>query len=239
MRFRLSMAVVALAPAVACAQWSDNFDSYVAGTINGQGGWKGWDNTPAAAGDVVTTQFQSFPHSQRIGAGDDSVREYTGVTAGAWTYSTNIYIPSGTTGQTYFILLNEYQDLGPATAYDWSIELLFNLGTNVVYDDLDSVGNPSPGSASIPIVRNQWVPLRVDFDITADTFSSYYNNTLIMTGAWRRGHGAASTAQLKAVDLFHASGTGQVFYDNFNLVPAPASLALLAMGGLVAGRRRR
>jgi hypothetical protein len=187
----------------------------------------------------VTTQFISAPHSQRIGAGDDSVREYTGVTSGAWTYSTNIFIPQGTTGSTYFILLNEYQDGGAATAYDWSIELNFNLTTNLVYDDLDAVPNPSPGSASVPIIRGAWVPVRVDFNLTTDTFTSFYNNTQIMTGAWTRGHGAAATAQLKAVDLFHASGTGQVFYDNFNLVPAPGSLALLAMGGVFASRRRR
>lgn len=35
---------------------------------------------------------------------------------------------------------------------------------------------------------------------------------------------------------FEGSG---VFYDNINLVPAPSAMALLGLGGLVAGRRRR
>ena len=237
-RLLAAAAVMGLMPLTAMAQWSDNFDSYLAGSIQGQGGWKGWDNTPAAAGTVVTAQSLSGPHSQAIATNSDSVREYTGVTSGAWTYSTNIYIPQGTTGQTYFILLNKYQDAGPGTAYNWSSELLFNLTTNVVYDDLANVGTPSPGSASIPLVRGQWVPVRVDFNLTADTFSSYYNNTLVYSGAWKRGS-ATAAAELKAVDLYHASGTGTVYYDNFNLVPAPASMSLLALGGLLAARRRR
>jgi hypothetical protein len=230
------VAILAALPAVASAQWSDNFDSYVPGSINGQGGWQGWQGLASAAGNVVTSPALSAPHSQQITVGDDSVRKYTGVTSGAWTYSTNIFIPSGTTGETYFILLNQYAD--PSGPFNWSIELLFNLTTNVVYDDLASVGLPSPGSASIPLVRDAWVPVRVDFDLTADTFTSYYNNTAVMSGAWKRGS-ATATATLAAVDLFHNTGTGSVYYDNFNLVPAPASLALLAMGGVIAGRRRR
>lgn len=240
----VSVAVLTAFSTVASAQWSDNFDSYAPGSINGLtaggpsalGTWQGWDNVAAAAGEVVSTPNLSAPRSQRITTGDDSVHRYQGVTSGAWTYSTNIFIPTGNTGDSDFILLNQYNNAGP---YQWSVQLQFDSTSGLVFDNLETNTNtPSIGSAQLPIIRDTWVPLRVEFNITANTQSSFYNNTLIYTGTWKRGAAGAQNA-LAAVDLFHESGTGNVFYDNFNLVPAPSSLALLAMGGLVAGRRRR
>ncbi len=233
-RLLAAAAVIGAMPLVAMAQWSDNFDSYASNaTLQGVGGWKGWDNTPAAAGATSTAQFLSGPNSQVVQGPTDSVHEYTGVTSGAWTYSTNIYIPSALTGgNTYFILLNKYQDAGPATAYNWSVQLNFNLATNTVIDDVTA-----PASAPVTLVRDQWIPLRIELNLTSDTLNSYYNNNLIFSGAWKRGNANAAAA-LAAVDLY-ANNAGSVYYDNFNLVPAPASMSLLALGGLFAARRRR
>ncbi|MEX2219436.1 MAG: hypothetical protein WD749_11850 [Phycisphaerales bacterium] len=232
-------AAVASAAATASAQWSDNFDTYSIGTINGQGGWKGWDNTPAAAGLVTNNVFNSAPNSQQINGGADSVREYAGYTSGQWSYGGDVFIPSGlTTGHTYFILLNKYLDNGTAADYRWSSQLTFNLATGLAYDSLAGGNvNPSPGSLSIPVVRDAWIPFRVDFDLTADTQSIYYNNTLVMATSWKRGNATGANA-LAAVDLF-ANNSGAIFYDNLALIPAPGVSALLALGGLLAARRRR
>ena len=202
--------------------------------INGQGGWHGWGGVASAAGEVVTAPCPSACHLQRITAGDDPVRNYAGITGGAFTYSTNIYVPAGTVGNPDFILLNSYMD--PAGPYNWSVELLFNLTTNVVYDDLASPGTPSPGSASIPIVRYEWVPISVAFDTVADTFSAAVQHA---DHGRRLERGSAQPPPLAAVDLYHNAGTGSVYYDNFNLVPVWPLAMLLGLAGLVAGRRRR
>lgn len=236
MRSVFAVAVVALAPAMALGQWSDNFDAYTVGTINGQGGWSGWDNTAAAAGQVTNNVFNSAPNSQMIQGGADSVQTYSGYTSGQWSYSADLFIPSSATGSTYFILLNDYNVPG---AKNWSVELDFNLGTNLVYDDLESFGVPSAGSNSVPIVRDAWKQVRVDIDLDANTFSSYYDNALIYSGQWTRGS-ASGFQHIEAVDLF-ANGADSVFYDNMALtqIPAPGAGAVLAMAGLFGLRRRR
>lgn len=239
------VAVLAAIPAIANAQWSDNFDSYAPGSINGLGtgganalgNWTGWANTPAAAGTVSTAQSFSAPNSQAIGGGADSVQRYQGVTSGAWTYSAMQYIPTGATGTTYFILLNAYT-VGGAEAR-WSLQGRFNMTTGLVDDDTTAAAG-SAGTIPRTIVRDAWVPISATFDVTANTLSWSYNNQLVWSGSWTRGTAGAANA-LAAVDLFNLDGTGNIYYDNMSLtaVPAPASLALLAMGGALAGRRRR
>lgn len=218
-------------PAAALAQWSDNFDSYATGSINGQGGWKGWDGAPSAAGSVSTEFSLTLPNSQQIGGAADSVHEYTGVTSGKWTYTAQQYIPSSfTSGSTYFILMNKYTDGGPHTGPDnWSVELQFLGDTGLIVDDF------RPGGP-IPFVRDQWAEIRIELDLTLNTISQFYNGALISAGTWTNG--PTSAMSLAAVDLF-ANGTTNVYYDNMSLIPAPATAALPALAGLFAARRRR
>ena len=77
------------------AQWSDNFDTYAAGSeIIGQGGWQGWDLAANAGGNVVTTQSLSAPNAlQNIGT-SDTVHKYSGYTSGVWRYSASVFAPA-------------------------------------------------------------------------------------------------------------------------------------------------
>jgi hypothetical protein len=223
-----------LAPSAAMANWSDNFDTYTPGTINGQGGWQGWGGSAAAAGAVVTTPFLSPPHSQEIIATSDSVHQYSGYTSGLWTYTAWQYIPGSYTGQTYFILLNQYDD--PGLTDNWSMQVEFNSTANAAQVILYSgavAGTP------IPLVRDQWVEIRDVIDLTADTQSVYYNNQLLLTTSWTNGIQATSPGILNigAVDLYGNSASS-VWYDNMSLIPEPASLVLLGLGLLLVTRRR-
>ena len=224
-----AFAGLAMLPAVASAQWSDNFDSSAVGSINGQGGWQGWDNTASFAGTVSTDQFLSAPNSQKINSTSDSVHKFTGVTSGAWSFSIDQFIPTSFTGTTYFILNSVYNDGGP---YQWAVQLDFNptTGAGLIQDSIRGGSNP------VSFVRGQWANIRIDFDLTANTISQYYNGSLIKSGTWATaGYPALS---LQGIDLYGGTGT-DVYYDNASLVPAPASLALLGLGGLLAARRRR
>lgn len=230
-----AIAGAALLPAIAAAQWSDNFDSYAPGSINGLttggpnavGTWQGWDNVPAAAGVVSTAQFLSGPNSQKINGTSDSVHRYTGVTTGAWSYSISQFIPTAFTGTTYFILNNQYNDNGP---YQWAVEMSFVGTSGLVIDDIRAGSNP------VSFVRGQWATVRVDFDLTANTISQFYNGNLVKSGTFLTG--TYTALSLQAVDLYGGTGT-DVFYDNASLVPGPASAMLLGLAGLIAGRRRR
>ena len=111
------------------------------------------------------------------------------------------YIPSGTTGTTYFILMNQYDD--PGTALDWSVQTTFNLDTGLVGFD---------GDVTTPIVYDQWVEVKCVIDLDNNTVEHFYNGQLIATNQW--DDTAHTTFQ--AVDLF-GNGASSVYYDDITL----------------------
>ncbi len=191
------------------ANWSDNFDSYATGSqLHGQGGWKGWFNDPTAGALTSSAQARSTPNSAAILGASDLVHEY-GETDGQWVYTAWQYVPSNFTGQSYFILLNQYNDAG--TTLNWSTQVMFDGATNQVVND----GGVSGGT--LPLVRGQWVELRVEIDLDADTQAFYYNNQLLYSGTWSGQVSGGGVTSIAAVDLF-ANNASVVYYDDMSLV---------------------
>lgn len=195
--------------------WSENFDSYANDSqMHGQGGWKGWFNDPNAGAFVRDDQAHSAPHSVEITGASDLVHEYSGYTAGAWTYTAWQYIPSSATGITYFILLNSYDDGG--IDLNWSLELQFDLGT-------DTLINDGPDGGTLPIVYDQWVEVRNEIDLDANTQTVFYGGTQLFTGSWTEGMSGGGVLNIAAVDLF-ANGAAPVYYDDISLVGAGTAI---------------
>jgi hypothetical protein len=216
------------------AQLSDNFDSYANGTVlNNINGWQGWDNVLAACGEVSNAQSNSAPNSVAIDANSDCVNQLGNPTSGKWDVTVDQYIPAGSGGNQYFIMNNIYNDGGP---YNWSIELLFSGATGLVTDDFDA-------TVSMPILYDQWVPIRMIIDLDNDTVDQYYDGMLLGAAgqSWTgRGSGAGANA-IGAVDLF-SNGAQTIYYDNFSLavfveapVTVPAESLTVAPGILNAG----
>ena len=255
-RTLVTLAALAVMPAAAMAQWSDNFDSYPSNTnINGQGGWQGWGAVAAQAPNTSTAHALSGPNSVLVaGQGDtggagysDNVHKYTGYTSGWWEYTANIYVPGNATGQAYFILLNQYAD--PSGPFNWSIEYKIDAGpsgatANTFSDDytngtsaVSGTGNARFGTNKT-LIRDAWVQIRVDFDLTSNVMQAWYNGVPVSGGSWKTN--ATSTLALAATDLYSGTSSG-VYFDSLSLaqIPAPSNVALLGLGGLVAARRRR
>ncbi|MCL4263628.1 MAG: S8 family serine peptidase, partial [Anaerolineae bacterium] len=187
--------------------WSDNFDSYPTGQdLHGVGGWKGWDNNPAFTAFTTAAQARSAPNSVDIVGNADLVQEYTGVTTGQWTYTAWQYVPSSMTGLSYFIMLNTYVDGGPN---NWSVQVNFNAATDVVTNDGASGG-------TLPLVEDQWVELRLEIDLDADTQDFYYDNQLLYSGTWTGEVSGGGALNIGAVDLF-ANAATSVYYDDMSL----------------------
>jgi hypothetical protein len=203
----------------------DNFDSYTLGSISGQGGWEGWTSIPSVAGTVSTLQAFSGTQSLQVVAGNDTVRPFSGVTAGQWTLSLQQYVPSASSGGSWVILMNSYP-----SSLNWSVNVFTDITGNVIESD------EVPG-ATLPLLKDQWVNIRFDIDLDANSVTSYYNNALLATHPWQSG----GLNQLQALDLYPDEDTGggtaqvgSVFYDNvqLTLVPEPSTIGLLLLSGL-------
>ena len=210
------------------ATFSDNFDGYAAGSqMHGQGGWKGWDNNVAFGAFVNNDFFSSTPNSVTIEGASDLVHEFTGATSGQWTFSCDQFVPSTSAGDSYIILLNAYVDGGPN---NWSMDVHMNMGTNQVISDEAGAGGP------LTLIKDQWVPFRVDINLDTNTMSAYYNNQLLTTHIWATG--ANSAMAIAALDLY-ANNAGPVMYDNISLVPEPSMSVLMLAGAVALGTARR
>ncbi len=118
-------------------------------------------------------------------------------------------MPTDYTGESVFILLNTYdRQLAPN---NWSTQVRFDGATNQVLND----GGVSGGT--LALVKGQWVELRVEIDLDADTQSFYYNNQLLYSGTWSGQVSGSGATSIAAVDLF-ADSASVVYYDDMSLV---------------------
>jgi hypothetical protein len=206
MKYLLTTMILLLA-SLAAADWSDNFDSYAVGSgISGQGGWICWNGNSAAEAYISTTQARSGANSLDITPTSDVVQQ-VGVTSGTAVISAWNYIPTGSTGKQYFILLTTY---GGASGNDWALNMKFDMGTGVV--------STVEGTATTGMIYDQWTEVKVEIDLAGDSQKIYYNGALLDTVQWSP---TSQIYQFGAVDVFSDGGTS-IYWDDFNLVGVQA-----------------
>ncbi len=199
--------------------WADDFDSYATDlSLHGVGGWKGWGNSAVGTAYTRDEQARSTPNSVEIVGASDLVHEYSGYTSGQWIYTAWQYIPTAFSGESYFILLNQYTDAGGGDG-NWSTQVSFDSATNTVVND-------GPAAGSLPLIKGQWVEIRVEIDLDADTQSFYYGDVLLFTGSWTGGMSGGGIANIGAVDLF-ANSASAVYYDDISLAAPPPPICSL------------
>ncbi len=209
------MAFVLVAASVSVADWSENFDSYAAGSgLIGQGGWEGWDGSTAPDAFVTTTQFISAPNAIDIEPTSDVVQEFD-ITAGSWEITAWNYIPSGSTGKQYFILLTMY-DGGSS---DWALDLEFDSDASVV--------SVIEGTATAGIVYDTWVEVKVEINLGTNLQSIYYNGVFLETIDWS----TSGILELDALDLF-SDGGSSIYWDDIDLVEISGALAPSTWAGI-------
>jgi len=218
-----SAAVVAICCQTARAQWFEDFDSYTAATqVVGQGNWEEWG--PGSGATVSNAHARTPGNSIDINGPSDLVHQYAGYTTGTWVYRAHQYIPTGATGSTYFIMLNNYAY--PSGPYSWSMQLLFNTATGMISQNCGGAA-----VISMPFVYDQWAEIKVVVNLDQDWVQIYYNGALFDDPAvanhptlgggyrWSLGDfGTNTTGQVKiaAVDLF-ANSSSSVYYDDISL----------------------
>ena len=113
-----------------------------------------------------------------------------------------------------------------------------------------AINNASPGAFWANLQYNHWYRSFVTVDFSSHQVTNVAivdlhtgQGASVAPAGWYLNGGAASTLPLPdAIRAFAGGNAGNITgWDNIDitLVPAPASLALLGLGGLVATRRRR
>lgn len=189
----------------------ERFDSYPLGSIQGQGGWKGWGNDSSAAGLVSNAQSVSPSNSLNVSLNSDTVREFTGLDNGKWKLTGKLFIPTGFSGESYFIALGGYSDtchLSSPMVCGWAVQVSFSNGF---------VTNEGNSGGELSYTTNQWndVELIVDFDNDTQTFK--FNGQELYTGSWTAEQTDGSPLSLNALDLFSNGGT-TVYWDDIKIV---------------------
>jgi len=200
------------------SSWADNFDSYTNGQfLDGgadDGGWKCWNNNPGAGAYVTNTQSHSGLNSVDINGTADIVHEYEGYTSGYLPFLCLQYIPADFSGESYFILLSEYNDSGSGII--WAVQLRFDSDLGVVESEFNG--------EQLPLIYDTWVEIRCDIDLNTDWLLIFYNGALLAEHAWTdtiQGTGGG-TLNVAAVDIYANSATS-VYYDDmfFAWYPPP------------------
>jgi hypothetical protein len=193
--------------------FSDSFDSYapgafpcIGGGCSGPNGWSIW-YSGGTAGQIVSGAAHSGTNYLQLAAGSDIVQ--TGnLTSGQWVLRAYSFIPTGDTGQSYFIVMNAY---GSTAVDTWSIEIQFNGSTGSILDDTSGVC-PHPAPPVIgTIVRDQWVEVRAEINLDANTYSLFYNGQAIRTNITYTSQGTCSpvlTPAIACLDLYSFTSNG-------------------------------
>jgi len=178
--------------------YGEDFESYAVGTdLHGVNDWEGWEGTAGAGAPVSDAGAVSGLNSVEIISTADLVKKLD-ITGGQVTLTAMQYIPSGTTGDTFFILMNQYAP----NPLDWSCQTKFSLGSGQIND----------GGGTI--VYDQWVELKYVIDLDNNTVDEYYDGIVIRSGQWNvSGHNT-----LQAIDLYSA-GASSVYYDDIVIEP--------------------
>jgi hypothetical protein len=89
----------------------------------------------------------------------------------------------------------------------------FNSDLNLV------VAEGEPAGAQLPLVRDQWMEIRVEIDLDNDIQKFYYGGDLLYECSWTNGVSGGGILNIAAIDLW-GNGASAVYYDDICLTSA-------------------
>jgi len=185
------------------AQWLDDFDTYTPGPLAAQSVWEEWTGSSGVDANVDNSRSFTSANSVLIVGNNDVVYDFTNLSggrpsSGKWIVTAKSFVPTGTTGIGWHILMNDYP-----TNLQWSTQIQFNAGTAKVQD----------GSRSANLRFGRWVSLVLAIDLDANRYDAWYGDqVLTVNGVWA---GSSGQQVIAALDLYgDAGGLSGLYFDN-------------------------
>jgi hypothetical protein len=223
---------------------SDNFDAYTNGNLSTQGGW----TATAAAATPMQVAGAADKYVQFGTSGQDEYKAFSSVIphtdGNTLTTSFTLNASAAAAAGDYFIHLSD--PVGTASNF---YQRLFIKSSGTGYQlGLLGSATSTPGYGSGVLNFNQDYDIDIAWTFVAgaknDTFVITADNTNYLNYTWDVASAAEPTAQISAANFRQgtAANSGTVQVDDLvidGIVPEPTGLGVLAMGAVLAFRRRR
>lgn len=196
----------ALASPAHAQQWLEDFDSYLPGPLAAQSLWDEWTGSSGVDANVDSTRSFTSSESVQILSDNDVVWDFVNSAggrpaSGKWAMSVKTFVPSGTTGSGWYIVLNEYP-----MPLKYSVQTEFDATNGMVND----------ASFTATLKYDRWVSLVVAVDLDNNRYDSWYGDQpLVVNKAWASATGSTTIA---VNDCYGGSnGLTELYYDNDRL----------------------
>lgn len=216
--------------------FSDNFDSYAAGShlAASNPAWTTWNSAPGSAEDGVISNAQasSVPNSLFISEGNDQLFVFDTVplTTGRYVVKFKMFISNSGNG-AYFNIMHILKQT-------WALQCYFhNDGTGFV---------TAAGDKSFNYPVNAWFPVEIDMDLDHDWASLTINNLVVKSWPFHYCCNINNYfRQLSGVDFFSASAViidsstyeslpGTYYVDDFTVLTDVAGVFSASPNSLTA-----
>ena len=198
--------------------FSDNFDSYTAGSQLAQSNaaWTTWSSAPGTAEDGVISNAQSAsaPNSLLVSGSVDQVFPFGNYTSGLYTVSFNMYIPSTGNGG--------YFNIQHILKAQWALECYF-------YSTGGGYLNVGGSEYNFSCPADAWFPITFDVDMDNDQASLTINNVTVHTWPFSYQSGNTNgTNQLAGINFYAGSPisnstSGTYYVDDFVVTEVSAA----------------
>ncbi len=176
----------------------EDFEGFDLGPLAPQGGWEA---PPERNALVVEDRARSGRQSIKTvddegGQRDtDVLMQYANMHEFSGCYQLSIYsfLPGTHIGESYFILMSQYNEEGRTT---WAVQMHFNAASGRVCADF--------GGDCLPAILDQWVEIRVDIDFENDLHQIYDGGQPVFPEpkSWKNAMNGGNPPQVGALNLY-------------------------------------
>lgn len=199
--------------------FSDNFDSYTAGSYlaaQSAGAWTTWSNMPGTSEDVLVSSADAvsgpnslyFATTSEDGGPTDLVKNFGVQNTGQFSLEFNLKVQAGKAG---YFNLQKTATIGE----EWAMDCYFED------NGIMTISNQSGLNFTAPYTQGQWINFRLDINFNTNHWEVFFNG--ISAGSFSNPENQIASIDVYPTDQNAPYSCG-FFIDNFEYTVTPYTL---------------